>query len=344
MKRMTAAVLFSILTLGAWANGSQEEASKPIVAVWLPNNSGEDWKAARTEFDKLITKATGRPVTDRLTTDYVIAIEAMATGNAAVAYLGPLGFIQAQQKNPAVQPLVVQSGDSGGLDDAGYWSRIVVKTENAAQYAKGSGFTLDAVKGKSFSFVSSSSTSGFAVPATLIRGQFAKQEGFGDKKVEDLFLQGGNGMFFSNVVFGQSHQGSLLNVLTGKADVGAVDDIDVDSYVDLVSGTASTAGAVYQVKQGAVAPFDTVPAGTKFTVLAAVKVQNAPIAVNINMFTKDQLQTLQALFTSDEVTKNPVIFVPKDSKAPGLNKQNGKNRYLVAPNSWWDPIRVLASN
>jgi phosphonate transport system substrate-binding protein len=344
MKKMTVTVLFSILALGAWANGSQEAASKPIVAVWLPNNSGEDWKAARSEFDNLIAKATGRPVTDKLTTDYVIAIEAMATGNAAVAYLGPLGFIQAQQKNPAVQPLVVQSGDSGTLDDAGYWSRIVVKTENAAQYMKDGKYTLDNIKGKAFSFVSASSTSGFAVPSTLIRGQFAKQEGFGDKKVEDLFLEGGSGKFFSNVVFGQSHQGSLLNVLTGKADVGAVDDIDVDSYLDLVSGAASTPGAVYAVKQGALAPFDTVPAGTKFTVLAAVKVQNAPIAVNINMFNKDQLEKLQAMFTSDEVTNNPVIFVPKGSKAPALNKQNGKNHYVVAPNSWWDPIRVLASN
>lgn len=164
MKKMTVAVLFSLLALGAWANGSQEATSKPIVAVWYPNNSGEDWKALRTGFDEIITKATGRPVVDKLTTDYVIAIEALATGNAAIGFPGALGFIQAQMKNPAVKPLVVASGDSGTLDDAVYYSRIVVKTENAAAYMKDGKYVLDPIKGKTFSFVSTSSTSGFLFP------------------------------------------------------------------------------------------------------------------------------------------------------------------------------------
>jgi phosphonate transport system substrate-binding protein len=338
---MTVAVLFSILALGAWANGSQEAASKPIVAVWYPNNSAEDWKVLRKAFDDVVTKATGRPVVDKLTTDYVIAIEAMATGNAAIGYPGALGFIQAQAKNPHVMPLVVASGDSGTLDDAAYYSRIVVKTENASQYMSGSTYSLDNIKGKTFSFVSTSSTSGFLFPSTLIRSTFAKKEGFGDKKVEDLFLEGGSGKFFGNVVFGQSHQGSLLNVLTGKADVGAVDDIDVDSYVELVSGTANTAGAVYQVKQGAAAPFDTVPAGTKFTVLTAIRVQNAPVVINTDNFTADQVKALQAAFTSDDATNNPMIFLPKGAKGVAFNKQNGKNHFIVAPNEWWDPIRSM---
>jgi len=340
MKTMTA-VLFSLLALGAWANGTQEAASKPIVAVWYPNNSGEDWKAGRQAVDDLISKATGRPVSDKLTTDYVIAIEAIATGNAAIIYPGAVGFLQAQAKNPDVKPLVVASGDSGTLDDAFYYSRIVVKTENAPAYLKNGAYSLDSIKGKSFSFVSTSSTSGFVFPANLIKATFNKNEKFGDKKVEDLFLEGGTGKFFSNVVFGQSHQGSLLNVLTGKADVGAVDDIDVDSYLDLVSGTANTPGAVYAVKVGAAAPFDTVPAGTKFTVVAAIQVKNAPIAVNTKLFTPAQLKALQAAFLSDETTNNPAIFLPKGAKGTAINKQNGKNHYLPADDAWWDPIRAL---
>jgi len=341
MKKMTVAVLFSLLTLGVWAGGSQEASTKPIVAVWYPNNSGEDWKAARQSIDDLITKATGRPVNDKLTTDYVIAIEAIATGNAAIIYPGAVGFLQAQAKNPKVKPLVVSSGDSGTLDDAFYYSRIVVKTENAAQYMKNGAYSLEGIKGKTFSFVSTSSTSGFVFPANLVKSTFAKAEKFGDKKVEDLFLEGGADKFFGNVVFGQSHQGSLINVLTGKADAGAVDDIDVDTYLDLVSGTANTSGAVYAVKQGAAAPFDTVPAGTKFTVLAAIQVKNAPIAVNTDLFTAAQLKALQDAFISDATTNNPAIFLPKGAKGAAINKQNGKNHYLVADDKWWDPIRQM---
>lgn len=145
------------------------------------------------------------------------------------------------------------------------------------------------------------------------------------------------------MVFGGSHQGSLINVLTGKADAGAVDDIDVDSYLDLVSGTANTAGAVYAVKKGASAPFDTVPAGTQFTVLTAIRVQNAPIAVNVNNFTGAQLKALQDAFLSDETTANPAIFAPKGTKTPAFMKKGdqGKGRFIAAPDSWWDPIRAM---
>jgi phosphonate transport system substrate-binding protein len=341
MKKFSLVIALTLLTLGAWASGSQEAASKPIVAVWYPNNSGEDWKSLRTAFDDLVTKATGRPVSDKLTTDYVIAIEALASGNAAIAYPGAVGFLQAQAKNPKVMPLVVASGDSGTLDDAFYYSRIVVKTENAPKYLKDGKYTLDGIKGKTFSFVSTSSTSGFVFPANVIKSTFGKTEMFGDKKVEDLFLEGGADKFFGNVVFGQSHQGSLINVLTGKADVGAVDDIDVDSYLDLVSGIANTSGAVYKVKAGAAAPFDTVPAGTSFTVLAAIQVKNAPIAVNTALFTAAQLKALQDLFTSDATTNNPVVFLPAGAKGTAFNKQKGKNHFIVADDKWWDPIREM---
>lgn len=340
MKKIALAALFAALALVAWANGTQEVANKPIVAVWYPNNSGEDWKVSRKSIDDLVSQATGRPVIDKLTTDYVIAIEALATGNAAIAYPGAVGFLQAQAKNPKVKPLVVSSGDSGTLDDAYYYSRIVVKTANVSQYQSGDKYTLDPIKGKTFSFVSTSSTSGFVFPSNLIKSTFAKTEKFGDKKVEDLFLEGGSGKFFGGVVFGQSHQGSLVNVLTGKADVGAVDDIDVDSYLELVSGTANTAGAVYKVKTGAAAPFDTL-AGESFTVLAAIQVRNAPIAVNTDLFTATQLKALQDAFLADSTSQNPQIFLPKGAKGTALNKQNGKNRFIAAPDSWWDPIREM---
>lgn len=339
MKKMTV-LLFALLAVGAWANGTQETASKPIVAVWYPNNSGEDWKVGRQALDDIVSKATGRPVVDKLTTDYVIAIEALATGNAAIAYPGAVGFLQAQVKNPHVKALVVPAGDSGTLTDAFYNSRIVVKTENASQYQTAGAFTLDNVKGKRFSFVSTSSTSGFVFPSNVIKAYFAKKEGFGDKKVEDLFLEGGADKFFSQVVFGASHQGSVLNVLTGKADVGAVDDVDVDSYFDLVSGTASTPGAVYKVKAGAAAPFDSVP-GASFTVIASVQVKNAPIAVNTDLFTADQLKALQAAFLSDSTTNNPAIFLPAGQKGTSLYTQKGKNKFVAVDDAWYDPIRAL---
>ena len=339
--------VFVVFVLALVVFGGLFAAPKPLTVIWYPNNSGEDWKAARVALDDLISKATGAPVIDKLTTDYVIAIEGIATGNAAICYPGATGYIQASQKNPKVVPLVTVSSSKGTLDDSVYYSRIAVRVGDTAKYLKNGGYSLDNIKGKTMSFVSSSSTSGFVVPATLIKSSFSKQMGWTPElKVEDLLLEGGSDKFFSNVVFGQSHQGSIYNVLAGKADVCAVDDVDVDSYFDLVSGKANSPGAVYVVKQGAAAPFDTVP-GASFIVLTASTVRQAPIIVNKDLLTDAQFKALRAAFTSDSTTNNPKIFVPKDFKDEsgaaykGLWKKTDKERFLSVDATWYDDIRAL---
>jgi phosphonate transport system substrate-binding protein len=338
--------LLIIVAVGLIAVSAAVAADKPLVVVWYPNNSGEDWKASRLAFDDMISKATGRPVIDKLTTDYVIAIEAIATGNAALCYPGAVGYVQASQKNPKVVPLVTVSSPKGTLDDSVYYSRIAVRTADASKYMKNGMYALDAIKGKTMSFVSSSSTSGFVIPANLIKSYFAKQMAWKDQKVEDLFLEGGAGQFFGQVVFGQSHQGSIFNVLSGKADVCAVDDVDVDSYFDLASGKANAPGAVYKVKQGAEAPFDTVP-GTSFTVIAVSSVRQAPIIVNTDIITPAMFTALRAAFTSDETSNNPKVFVPKDYKdengSPykGFWQKTDKEHFVAVDAGWYNDIRAL---
>jgi phosphonate transport system substrate-binding protein len=339
-------VLVLMLSAAALA-GAFAADTRPLTVVWYPNNSAEDWKAARQTLDDLISKATGRQVIDKLTTDYVIAIEAIATGNAAICYPGAVGYIQASLKNPKVIPLVTTSSPRGTLDDSVYFSRIAVRTADAPKYMKNGVYSIDNIKGKTFSFVSSSSTSGFVVPSTMIRSYFAKSEKWTpDQKVEDLFLQGGADQFFGNVVFGQSHQGSIFNVLSGKADVCAVDDTDVDSYFDLISGKANTPGAVYVTKEDAAAPFDTVP-GTSFVVLAAYTVRQAPIVVNTDLVSAEMFKALRAAFTSDATANNPRIFVPKGYKDQngnpftGLWKKTDKERFVAVDAAWYDDIRAI---
>ena len=340
-------ILFAVLVGLAFTAAAMAADTKPLTVVWYPNNSGEDWKAARQSLDDLIAQATGRTVIDKLTTDYVIAIEAIATGNAAICYPGAVGYIQAQAKNPHVDPLVTVSSSKGTLDDSVYYSRIVVRTADAPKYAKGNTYTIDNIKGKTMSFVSTSSTSGFVIPSSLIKSYFAKQMKWtADQRVEDLFLQGGSDQFFSQVVFGQSHQGSVYNVLTSKADVGAVDDTDVDSYFDLAAGKLNTVGAVYKVKSGAAAPFDTIP-GASFTVIAVSSVRQAPIVVNTDIITPEMFKALRAAFTSDATSNNPKIFTPKDYKDAsgtpykGLWTKTDKEHFIAVDAAWYNDIRAL---
>lgn len=74
---------------GAPANTTA--SSGPITIVWYPNESAADYEPARAEFGKLVEQATGKKVEHRLTTDYAIAIEALASGTAQICFMGAQG-------------------------------------------------------------------------------------------------------------------------------------------------------------------------------------------------------------------------------------------------------------
>lgn len=346
MKKLSLLVIFLMLVAAlaggcssSSTTGGQAKEGGKITVVWLPNNSGDDFKEVRAEVGKIIEKATGKKVEDKLTTDYAILIEAIASGNAQIAYCGAQQYIMAHDKNPKVLPLVTYSGDSGTLKDAMYYSRLVVKKGNEDQYKAGSVYALDNLPGKKMSFVSNSSTSGFKVPSATIVSYFSKQEKWKNLKAEDL-LEGGADKFFSQVLFGGSHQLSLVNVLSGKADVSAVDDIDVVNYLDLTEGQDNTKGAVYTVKKDAAAPFDKL-GGAQFVVIESVPVMNAPIIANTQALDQETIDKITTMLTSDEVTNNPLIFVPKDSKNKGLGFKQPQ-RFVKVDDAWYKPIRDLS--
>lgn len=335
-------MLIAVLAGGCSTNsttGGQAKESGTITVVWLPNNSGDDFKEVRAEVGKIIEKASGKKVEDKLTTDYAILIEAIASGNAQIAYCGAQQYIMAHDKNPKVLPLVTYSGDSGTLQDAMYYSRILVKKGNEEQYKSGSSYAIDNLAGKKMSFVSNSSTSGFKVPSASIVSYFSKQDKWKNLKAEDL-LEGGPDKFFSQVLFGGSHQLSLVNLLSGKADAAAVDDIDVVNYVELSEGKDNTEGAVYTIKKDAAAPFDKL-GGSQFVVIKSIPVMNAPIIANTGALDQATIDKITAMLTSDEVTNNQLIFVPKDSKNKGLGFKQPQ-RFVKVDDAWYQPIRELS--
>jgi len=316
---------------------------KKIVVVWYPNESGADLRESRQVFGELISKALGRPVEDKLTTDYAIAIESVVNKNAAIGmYWGAQGYIDAHKRNPKVLPLVVNSGVSGTLKDAVYYSWLAVKQGNEKQYASKKTFAIDNIKGKKISWVSSSSTSGFRVPTSFVINYFSRKNNI-SLKTDDL-VEGGSDKFFSQVLFGNSHQGSAINLLTGKADVAAFCDTELQNYADVTSGKENGVGSVYTVKADAAEPFKTQNlAGKKFVIINSVPVLNTPFVINTDMFTKDEIAKLKAAFTSEETSNNPKIFVPKDSKFKGLIKQkSGKEKFIVVEDSFFDPIRNMS--
>jgi phosphonate transport system substrate-binding protein len=352
-KSLTGLLLIAVLTFSMAACGSTEETSgepaesgdaaastEPIVVVWYPNESAADYQPARDEFGRLITEATGRPVEQKLTTDYSIAIESLANGTADICFMGAQGYIEAKNANDAVEPLFVNSGASGTLDDAIYYSWLAVNKGDEDQYKENGEYTLAKIAGKRMSFVSNSSTSGFKVPTSSMIAFFSKTPEWASITADDL-VEGGSDKLFSEVLFGQSHQGSAVNLLTGKADLAAFCDTEMAAYMDLASGEASRPDAVYEVKAGASAPFDTL-AGKQCIIIKSTPVLNGPFAYNTESLSADDAKKIQDIMLSDEVTNNELFFYPKDSAATGFFKKTDKEHFMLVEDSWFDPIRELS--
>ena len=70
--------------------------SKKLSIVFYPNESAKDYLASRNELKAKLEKATGKKVEIKTTTDYNVAIEAIASGKAQMAFMGADGYIKAR--------------------------------------------------------------------------------------------------------------------------------------------------------------------------------------------------------------------------------------------------------
>ena len=338
MKKILFVLLIAVSVMGmAFANGgsdkSEDMSKDALVWIWYPNESTPEFSETRAEFIRVVSEALGREITEQLSTDYAITLEALINDNAAFSWLGGEGYTQSHERNNAILPLVTNSGKSGTLSDAKYYSMLGTLSENADEYMVGGSYNLDTLKGRKFSFVSNSSTSGFRVPSSIISANFSVE-------AEEL-LEGGPDMVFSEVMFGGSHQGSFFNVLTEKADIGAFCNSCVKDYIEFTSGSFDDpkAGDTLVVIDGADAPFDQVP-GVEVTLVAAVPVLNAPIVMNTNLLSDEEIQILKDVLTSDAVANNPLLFGEKGGDVKTLFRAG--QRMVLVEDAWYDPIRELS--
>ena len=312
---------------------TEQKNTDPINIVWYPNESSNTHDDIRGEVARLVEQATGRKAENKTTTDYTIAIQSIASGSADIAMaMGAVGYIEAKNQNPQVDVLFVNGDKNGSLDEAKYFAWICVSKDDAAAYMHGGTYSLDNIEGMKMSFVSNSSTSGFRVPTSSIIAHFK-----GHNLTEDDLLP--DGSFFDEVFFGQSHQGSAINLITGNADVAAFCDIELQPYLELSEGTENTIGAVYAIKPNADAPFDA-HAGKEFVVIACTPVFNGPNAYNPANLSAEEIKAIRDLFTSAEVADNDKLFYDANIEgAFGLYKKSSSYGYVLTSDSWYDPYR-----
>jgi len=344
-KKLLAIILIAVVAgfigSGTIGVGATNAADRPIRIVWYPNESAVSFADSRAEWGRLVTQATGRPVEHMTTTDYVIAIEALANGQACLGgHIGAVGYIIARSRTPDLEPLFVNTGPSGTLDDALYFSYFAVRPENMDEYRDGNGFSITNIQGKRMAFVSTTSTSGFVVPTTAIIDHFSQMDRWQNLEIDDM-LQGGPREFFSDVFFGGAHPGTAFALLNGMVDVAAFMNLGGQygiGFWNLVEGENHQAGAVYEIIENAEPPFDAIP-GRRFIIISSIPVLNAPAVVNTANLTAEELKSIRDLFTSDEVAENPLIFSPRGSDVQGIFAKTANQRYVLVDDAWYNPLR-----
>ena len=329
----SAAAIAAVVGAGALSGCSSSEAGSAsssaaaqsldkIVFIWEPTESADNYASFREAVAECIEEGSGLPCEMQTTTDYNVTIESLSSGQAHMASLGASEYVEAHAKNPAVNIAFVQSNDAGELDQASYYSMIGVRAEDVAQYQQEDGsYSLDALKGKNFSFVSLNSTSGFVLPANVI-AQAENLESTDELSESDSF--------FGTVLFPGSHPGSLYNLMSGEADAAVFGDYLIDPAVELVSGEASQVGAVYRVRDDAETPLNEV-AGKEFVIIESLAVP------------ADLVEKIIAYMCSDEVANNPEIFPdPDDTETVSNWKKTSEDICFVrADDSYYDEFREL---
>ena len=314
-------VLMSIILISC----GKKAKNDVIKIVFLPNESNESLKKSREEFAAAIQKATGKKVEIVTTTDYNIALESIISGKAQIAYIGAETYLSANERSKDVQAVLTNSGESGTLKDALYYSFIAVRGEDADKYKTDGNYDLKKINGKVMAFVTNTSTSGFVIPAKAIVKEFGLKD-------TDEVLQ--EGKVFSKVIFGSSHPGTQVTLFKGDADVATFAIPKAFTIYELIGGEENKVGATYKVKQGAIAPFGDY-AGKSFTVIKSIAVPNGPIVFNVKTLSKEDQEKIKKGLLSKEVTDNPYIFSPKTSKVRGLFLKENPNTGFVEVNTEW---------
>ncbi|MFC6201340.1 phosphate/phosphite/phosphonate ABC transporter substrate-binding protein [Lactiplantibacillus nangangensis] len=342
-KSLVGLSLISVLGLGlagcasgtstkAGSDSKSADKSKAITVVFYPNESAKSFSGSREALKKSIEKVTGKTVKVQTTTDYNVAIQAIASGKAQLAYMGANGYIQAHKLSKDVKPFAAQSDENGTLKKATYNSYLMVQQKDADKYKADGKFSIKDIKGKKISYVSNSSTSGFLVPTAKITNEF---------KIKDKDDLTSNGKFFSKVLYGGSHQGSAVNLLKGDVDVAAFDDGDLMPYLKVADGSWDKVGSTFAVKDDAEAPFTDLK-GKKVVNIAMMPVQQGPWVYNTKSLSKDDQDKIAKEFTSKEFAQNKEIFSEKGSKTPKLfPKKSEKTQLLKVDDQWYAPTHKL---
>ncbi len=188
---------FAVALIGGFAVAANAEGPKQLRFGLLP---AEDPTLMVEQFSGIaehVGKTLGLPVSVKVSESYNALIEGMRAGHLEIVYVGGGQYLKMLDIGMKVEPLVLNKDTNNRTY---YKSCIITKPDSGIK-------TFADLKGRTFSFVSPTSTSGGVAPTYML----LKNKIDPDKD-------------FKRKIFAGKHDASFLAVKNGKVDAGAVGD------------------------------------------------------------------------------------------------------------------------
>jgi phosphonate transport system substrate-binding protein len=180
-------ILICILMVSCTSKNEIGTERDPIRFALVPGQDAVVLMKNSELLKKWILDQTGLHVTMQVPTSYIAVVEAFGSKRVDLAILNTFGYVLAHDKYGAEALLIGVNGERSE-----YWGQIITKDPRIK--------SLQDLTGKKFAYVDPASTSGYVLPAKLIK----------DAKIK-----------LGETVFAGKHDSVVTMVYQGRVDAGA---------------------------------------------------------------------------------------------------------------------------
>lgn len=224
MKKYVALALVVIVVIAVMAGFHKDGEQIEYILASLPNDGGEMTEATGYIIEEMNIALEPFNATVKYVAadDYSVVSESILTGTAHIGTPSGATYTKAHLENNNVVPMFIKA-NNGDPNEGGYPAYIATHIDNKGDF---DGLTveeaLQSLKGKSFSFVSATSTSGRLVPTTTLWNTFGP-DGTGEITARNQIfeLTQDEGGIFEEIQFGGNHPGSVELIANKKVYAGA---------------------------------------------------------------------------------------------------------------------------
>lgn len=185
-------LVISLAACGGQNNGDPANPDKLVMGFVPSQDSDKIADTVQPLADKL-SEELGVEVEGRVMTNYSALIEAMGSNQVQIGFIPAFGYVLAHDKHDVE---VILKSERDGEDT--YRAQYVVRTDSGIK-------SLKDLKGKTWAFADTNSTSGYLFPASQLMDEF---------KVKDVQAE-----YFGEAVQAGGHDNALITVYEGDADV-----------------------------------------------------------------------------------------------------------------------------